>query len=125
MVLGIGLDLVDVETIERAFRLDSSCAKGWCTEAEIFSLGPRASDPKTLAGRVAAKEAVVKALGTGFAGVVAWQDVEIVPLASGAVTVRLSGGAKVAADSLRSARVLVSITHTERAAGACAIALGH
>lgn len=123
MILGLGLDLVDVETIALAIRRDSSCAEAWCTAEEIAALGDRVSDPKALAGRVAAKEAVAKAIGTGFAGNVAWQDVELVARPTGALDVRLSEGAKEAADGIGVARILVSVTHTEKTAGACAIAL--
>lgn len=53
MVLGIGLDLVDVETIELAFRRGSACAEGWCSEAELLSLGARREDAKTLPSKLA------------------------------------------------------------------------
>ena len=123
-MLGVGLDLVEIETLALALRRDASCGEAWCTEAELAALGARATSADALAGRVAAKEAIVKALGVGFAGDVAWQDVEILPRPTGAVDVRLSGGAREAADAMGVRRVMVSITHTASTAGACAIALG-
>lgn len=125
VVLGLGLDLVDVETVALAIARDASCAAGWCTEAEVAALGPRATDAHALAGRIAAKEAVTKALGTGFAGEVAWQDVELVAEPTGQLSVLLSGGARTAAEAAGVARVLVSITHTAKTAGACALALAN
>ena len=124
MVIGLGLDLVEIETIALAIARDTSCAAGWCTEAELAALRDRTMDARTLAGRIAAKEAVAKALGTGFAGEVAWQDVELPPEPAGGVSVRLSGQAQVAAEARGVALILVSITHTTKTAGACAVALG-
>jgi holo-[acyl-carrier protein] synthase len=123
MIVGLGLDLVEVDSIAAAMRRDDECAFAWLTEREIEQLGPRAAKPDVIAGRVAAKEAVAKALGTGFAGDVAWQDVEVLAGAEGASTVTLSGGAADAAAALGAVRVLVSITHTARNAAACAVAL--
>lgn len=124
MLIGLGLDLVDISTITLAIARDSTCAASWCTEAELQALGPRASDAKSVAGRIAAKEAVAKALGVGFAGDVAWQDIEIVPTPTGSVAVQLSGGAYEAAKVLGATRVLVSLSHTNTTAAACAVALG-
>jgi holo-[acyl-carrier protein] synthase len=75
-------------------------------------------------GRIAAKEAVVKALGCGFNDDVAWQDVEIWNTAAGAPTVQLSGGAATVAAALGVSSVLVSISHTPELATASAIAVG-
>jgi holo-[acyl-carrier protein] synthase len=123
MILGLGMDIVEVETIAGAMRRDGDCAAGWFTEREITALGERAKLPKVLAGRIAAKEAVVKSLGTGFAGDVAWQDVEVLTVPDGAPAVELSGGAALAADRKGITHVMVTITHTERVAAACAIAI--
>jgi holo-[acyl-carrier protein] synthase len=76
------------------------------------------------AGRFAAKEAVAKALGTGFIGDIAWTDVEILRQPMGAPSVHLSKGALVLAQSLGVTRWLVSISHDECHAIASAIALG-
>jgi holo-[acyl-carrier protein] synthase len=76
------------------------------------------------AGRFAAKEAVVKALGTGFVDDIAWTDVEILRQPTGVPNVHLSGGALAVAQSLGVTRWLVSISHDESHAVASAIALG-
>lgn len=75
------------------------------------------------AGRLAAKEAVVKALGTGFTGGVAMRQVEIVRLPDGSPGVRLRGAAKEAAEKLGVGRWFISISHTEAVAIASAIAV--
>ena len=75
------------------------------------------------AGRLAAKEAVVKALGTGFTGNIAMRQVEIARSHDGSPEVRLWGAAKEAAENLGVGRWLVSISHTETIAVASAIAV--
>jgi len=124
MLTGLGLDIVEVDMVAKALCRDPECALAWFTEREILNLAERASIPKVLAGRVAAKEAVAKSLRTGFAGDVTWQDVEIIAAPDGAPTVELSGGAKAAADSSGTVQILITISHTERTAAACAIAIG-
>jgi len=76
------------------------------------------------AGRYAAKEAVVKALGTGFSGDVTWLDVEVFRRKSGSPAVRLLGGAAVIEKSLGIVAWHVSISHSQRVAVASAIATG-
>lgn len=124
MILGLGIDVIAVETVERAMRQDSECATAWCSEKELAELGERASHAPTVAIRIAAKEAVAKAIGTGFAGEVAWQDVEIVLLEGGVVTVALSAGARAVADRIGVVQVLVSLTQNRAMAAASAVAVG-
>jgi holo-[acyl-carrier protein] synthase len=74
-----------------------------------------------LAGRFAAKEAVLKALGTGWRGGIAWTDVEVVNSPSGRPDVVLSGRCRQLADELGLSCILVSISHTATHAIASAI----
>jgi holo-[acyl-carrier protein] synthase len=76
-----------------------------------------------VAGRFAAKEAVLKVLGTGWRGKIAWTDIEIMNDAAGAPHVTLSGEAAVIAHQRGIAQILLSITHTENYAAASAIGL--
>ncbi len=76
-----------------------------------------------LAGRFAAKEAILKALGTGWRGGLAWTDMEILPDGFGKPHVTLSGGCAAEAARLGIARMLISISHTQTHAVASAIAL--
>ncbi len=122
-VRGLGLDLVPIETIRLALRRDADAAYAWLTKAEVEALGERASSAETLAGRVAAKEAVAKSLGCGFDGEVAWQDVIISVDDAGALVAILTGGAAIVAEQMRVRQILLSITHAGEYAAASACAL--
>jgi len=76
-----------------------------------------------LAGRFAAKEAILKLVGTGWRGKIAWTDIEIVNNASGQPEVTLTGEVKKIADELGIKHVSVSITHTANFVIASAVAL--
>lgn len=76
-----------------------------------------------LAGRFAAKEAVLKVLGTGWRGGIAWTDIEILPEPSGQPIIRLSGECLRIATEQGIARWHVSISHIETHATASAIGL--
>ena len=77
-----------------------------------------------LAGCFAAKEAVLKALGTGWAEGIAWTEIEVVHSLSGAPTIALSGRAQELADERGVSRWLLSLSHDGDYATATAIALG-
>ena len=76
-----------------------------------------------LAGRFAAKEAVLKVLGTGWRGGIAWTDVEILPEPSGQPVINLSGECERIATKLGITRWLVSISHIETHATASAMGM--
>jgi len=76
-----------------------------------------------LAGRFAAKEAVLKALGTGWRGGIAWTDIEIQTDPAGRPLVHLTGEAQCLAASARITHWLLSISHIETHATASAIAV--
>jgi holo-[acyl-carrier protein] synthase len=124
-IIGHGIDIV---AIRRVAGLIDRCAEDFLEAVFTPNECNEAGSPETatafLAGRVAAKEAVVKALGTGFSGDIAWTDVEIFRQPTGAPNVHLSGGALTVAQSLGVTRWLVSISHDECYAVASAIALG-
>ena len=119
MILGVGLDLQDVERIERAISKPHFLERIYSEEerAQIAKKGAQ-----TAAGYFAAKEAVAKALGTGFAGLGPW-DIEIVPDDLGRPRCTLSGGALARAEALcgKGPRVWLSITHENGMAAAMAI----
>src|SRR4051812_17103684 len=111
-IIGHGIDAVQVSEIKAA--LDAT-NKRW--QAEVYSERERAeadSGPiasRYFAGRFAGKEAVVKALGCGFAGEVTWSGVEILRHASGLPYIQLNGGALEHAVNLGVVDWMVSITH--------------
>lgn len=76
-----------------------------------------------LAGRFAVKEAVLKLLGTGWRGKIAWTDIEVVNDQLGRPVVAISGEVKVIADKLGIGQISVSITHTSNFVIASAVAL--
>ena len=76
-----------------------------------------------LAGRFAAKEAVLKLMGTGWRGKIAWTDIEVVNNKSGQPEVSLCGEVKKIAQRLGIKHISVSITHTANFAIASAVAL--
>jgi holo-[acyl-carrier protein] synthase len=77
-----------------------------------------------IAGRFAAKEAILKVLGTGWRGGIAWTDIEITNDEMGAPRVELHGMCAQVADDCGIARILLSISHTDTVATASALGLG-
>jgi len=125
MILGTGLDLVEVARIaDLAERHGERFLKRVFTDAELEYCLPRAARNVHLAGRFAAKEAVFKALGTGWSEKVSWKQIEVLPGASGAPEATLSRGARAQLESMGGKRVLISITHTASHAAATAIIEG-
>jgi holo-[acyl-carrier protein] synthase len=124
-IIGHGIDVVEVARIKA--ELESSTKK-WAEkvysddEREQADRPPK--DARYFAGRFAAKEAVAKALGTGFSGTVTWSGIEILRLQSGAPTVRLSGGALELAQILGVTGWVISISHSCGLSTASAIAFG-
>jgi holo-[acyl-carrier protein] synthase len=114
MILSIGIDLVEVGRIERAAgRLGTRFLERVFTPAEIAYCGQRASRFAHYAGRFAAKEAAMKALGTGWGEGVSWREVEILALESGAPQLVLHGQALERFKYLGATRAHVSISHTK------------
>jgi holo-[acyl-carrier protein] synthase len=124
-IIGHGIDIV---AIRRLADLIDRCAEDFLEATFTANEREEVESPETttafFAGRFAAKEAVVKALGTGFFGDIAWTDVEILRQPTGAPHVHLFGGALAVAQSLGVTRWLVSISHDESHAVASALALG-
>jgi len=124
-IIGHGVDIVELNKIEAHL---SAADDDW-TES-IFTADEQAQadlPPNRVTffgGRYAAKEAVAKALGTGFSEDVAWLDVEILRCVSGAVQIRLASGALAIADGLGVTQWFLSISHTGAYAVASAIAVG-
>lgn len=124
MILGLGTDIVDVDRIAKmiADHGDHFLERTF-TAAEIAHCQQRREFAQHYAGRWAAKEAVMKALGTGFTKDVGWTDIEIQVKPSGQPFVTLHGSARNYSDSLGIGKILVTISHTKAMATATAIAL--
>ncbi|MCY3020518.1 MAG: holo-ACP synthase [Planctomycetota bacterium] len=114
MIVGIGIDLVQVERIKGVYaRHRERFLKRVLTPAEQAYVLQHADPSERLAGRWAAKEAALKALGTGLASGVRWRDVEILPDEHGKPVLILHGQAAVRARHLEAAVCHVTITHSE------------
>jgi holo-[acyl-carrier protein] synthase len=124
-IIGHGIDIVAIYRIAGLLDRDAEdFLEATFTPNEREEVESPETTTAFFAGRLAAKEAVVKALGTGFFGDIAWTDVEILRQLTGAPHVHLSGGALAVAQSLGVTRWLVSISHDESHAVASALALG-
>ena len=110
MIRGLGIDVVELDRIEAALaRFSERFLARILTPAERAALP--ASRLARTAGLFAAKEAAVKALGTGWGGGVGWRDVEVTRDAAGAPALALHRAAAARAAALGSARAHVSISH--------------
>jgi holo-[acyl-carrier protein] synthase len=123
-IVGHGIDTIEIARIKTTLE---SPTKKWAervySDDERSQADAAPGDIRFFAGRFAGKEAVAKALGTGFSGKVTWKGIEILRLPSGAPTVRLSGGALELAESLGVTRWLISISYGGGLATASAIAV--
>lgn len=123
-VVAHGIDLVECHRIAEVLeRHGDRFLARILTDRERATAGRFADPVPHVAGRFAAKEAVLKVLGTGWRGAIAWTDIEVTNDAMGQPHVTLRAAcAQVAADR-GIGRVLLSITHTPHYAAASAIAL--
>ena len=121
-LLGIGMDLVELDRVARALaRFGPRFAARILTPDEAAALPRGAAAVRFCAGRFAAKEAGVKALGTGFALGIGPRDLEVCALASGQPCLILHGEAAARARTLGVARVHLSLTHSRSTAGAMVV----
>jgi len=119
LILGIGLDIIETARVEKALQNPVFLKKVY-TEGEQEYLAKRKGNAQSAAGIFAAKEAVSKALGTGF-GPISLQEVEIVWNENGKPSVRLTGRALMKLQEMGGKQVLVSITHIKDLAAAQAV----
>jgi holo-[acyl-carrier protein] synthase len=124
-VVGHGIDIVETTRIQELIEQSGKQFEMECftaTERSTPALGAKRIE--YLAGRFAAKEAVIKALGTGRNQDISWLDIEIQRLKSGEPSVVLHGKCQDIAEELGITKWLLSISHTSSYAAASAIALG-
>ena len=124
-VLGIGTDIVEclriAQMIERHGELFITRVY---TEYEYEYCSARKAATQHYAGRWAAKEAVLKAMGTGWARGIRWRDIEVRNERGGRPHISLGGGARDVCERLGICEVLISISHCRTHATATALALG-
>src|SRR6188768_2972133 len=124
-VLGIGTDIIEclriAKMIERHGELFLTRVY---TPHEIEYCTARKASTQHYAGRFAAKEAVLKALGTGWTRGIHWRDIEIKNDMGGKPRIALSGAARELCEKLRIAEMQISISHCRTHATAVAVAVG-
>jgi len=123
-IIAHGIDLVDCPRIEGMVKRHGErfINRVFTTTEQAYAEANKNKIEK-LAGRFAAKEAVLKLLGTGWRGKIAWTDIEIINNSLGQPEVTLDGEVKKIADELGIKHISVSITHTANFAIASAVAL--
>jgi holo-[acyl-carrier protein] synthase len=120
-IVGLGVDLCEIARMERALARHPTMRERVFTPEEIAYCDSKARPAESYAGRFAAREAVIKALG-GYRGK-RWQDISVTRHASGAPSISLAGEAARRAASLGISRVLITFTHEKTNAVAFAIAV--
>ncbi len=124
-VVGHGIDIIETERMRRSVaehaarfldRVFTVAEQQYCARNQKRYF-------EHLAGRFAAKEAVLKVLGTGWRGGIAWTDIEILPEPSGQPRVVLTGECQKIAQKLGITRWMISISHIETHATASAIGI--
>lgn len=118
----VGVDIVDVARVARVLQGEHA-AERLLTPAEIAYCRARPDVAEHAAARFAAKEAVLKAFGTGFADGLRWTDVEVINDRAGRPGIRLHGAADALAARRGLATVEISLSHTADLAIAHAVAL--
>ncbi len=120
-ILGLGVDICDIARMERALERHPTMRQRVFTPEEIAYCDGKARPAESYAGRFAAREAVIKAMG-GYRGK-GWHDISVTRAPSGAPSIRLEGNAKQRADRLGIDRILVTFTHERTSAVAFAVAV--
>jgi holo-[acyl-carrier protein] synthase len=126
VIVGLGTDIVEIARIGQMIeRHGDTFLNRIYTEEEIRYCQRRKHNFEAFAGRWAAKESVMKVLGTGFIKGIGWQDIEILAHQSGKPYVNMQGGARDYAKMLNIDEVLVTISHCRAYATATAIGVQH
>lgn len=125
MIVGIGIDHVAVDRMEGLLeRRPRRARRRLFTAAERETCDGRARPAECFAARFAAKEALLKALGTGWARGMSWTDVEMLSGPDGKPELRLSGAVARRAREAGAAATHVSCTHEAGTAGAVVVLEG-
>ena len=126
MIVGIGMDLAQIQRVEGLIqRRGERVLERLFTAGERAYCESRATTGTHYAGRFAVKEAVMKLLGTGWARGVRWVDIEVVREPKSAPKVVLHGAAGRIASELGIARVFATITHDAGLAAAVVVGEGN
>lgn len=120
MIVGIGIDLVETERLRRTLaRHGERAQRRLFSERELADCEDRVDTSECLAARFAAKEAALKALGTGKVPGIRWTDLEVLRMGSGRPQLELGGEARAQAERLGASGAWLSLSH--EAGMACAV----
>ena len=124
MIVGIGIDMVEVERVRLLLeRKGERALRRLFTDGERLYADTHPEPARQLAARIAAKEAAFKALsGNDLARAIGWRELEVVSRPGLGPTLVLHGRARVRGDELELLRVHLTLTHTEQSAAAVVIA---
>ncbi len=126
MIVGLGTDIVEIVRIGQMIeRHGEHFLQRVYTEDEIRYCQRRKESYQHFAGRWAAKEAVMKTLGTGWTRGVGWLDIEVATKRSGQPAINIRGSARDIAGRFGIDEFLISISHCRAYATATAIAIRH
>jgi holo-[acyl-carrier protein] synthase len=123
--LRVGVDLVGVERLERLLAEHTDLHEELFTASELEYCRGKRRCSEHLAARFAAKEAVLKAFGTGMSQRMRWTEIEVLNERSGRPRVHLRGSVASFAERHRLSQLDVSLTHTEGMALAHAVSVWH
>jgi holo-[acyl-carrier protein] synthase len=122
MIAGLGIDVIRVDRFEKAeARPGEGLADEVLTAAEIAYCRGKARPAPFVAARFAAKEALLKALGTGRRGRISWRDIEVVSDEMGKPSFVLGGEVKEVVERLGVRAIHLSMTHTNETAAAVVV----
>jgi len=124
MILGLGTDIVEIDRVRDMIDRHGDNFLTRCFTADEMAYADKHRDAAVrYAGRWAAKEAVVKVLGTGFVKGITFHDIEVLPLHTGQPRIELSGEASTIATSMGINSVLITISHAKLYATATAVGI--
>ncbi len=121
MIVAIGVDSVAIARIARLLAAGRFATRVFTTAERAYCAG-KAHPAQSFAARFCAKEAVMKCLGTGWGGGVAFADIEVLRRPAGDLALRLDGAAATRARELGIGRWHLSLTHTDAVATAFVVA---
>lgn len=121
MIIGIGIDMIEVDRVAARLAKEQGFRELVFSPREIAYCGTKAHAEQHYAARFAAKEAFLKALGTGWATGTAFHEVEILPDERGAPRLTLMGATAETIKPRNIERIWVSLTHLEKNAAAVVV----
>ncbi|MBB6218797.1 phosphopantetheine--protein transferase-like protein [Anaerosolibacter carboniphilus] len=123
MIKGIGIDIIEIERIVQAINRNNKFLERIFTDKEIAYFKSANGSQSSIAGNFAAKEAVVKAIGTGIRGF-KWRDIEVERDSLGKPSIQLYNQARDIVGERGIDEILITISHSRDYAVAQAIAIG-